>query len=335
MNPGLSVITINYNGMGFTLDCLRSLEKQSFKDFEVVVVDNGSSDGSAEAVERYLRESPLAGRAKFIPSGRNLGFAGGNNEGLRHASGECIVLLNNDAEADSRFLAELWLAASEHPEAGICAAKLIVHGSDVIDSAGDGFSNSLKGFKRGEGDRSASHGEQEYVFGACAGAALYRRRMLDEIGFLDEDFFINLEDVDMSFRAQLAGWKVLFVPTARVSHKVSTTIRTKSNTQAYYSLRNSEYVRFKNVPLGVFVRCLPAYLLGMASEFLYFAVRLGKFRLFFKAKLDAARGLPRLLGKRRRIMSMKKVSDRYILHMMTPFTEKNFFRKKFRKFIHG
>jgi len=335
MNPKLSVIIINYNGITVTLDCLRSLEKQSFKDFEVIVVDNGSVDGSAEAAERYLREGPLAGGVKFIPAGKNLGFAGGNNVGLRHASGEHIVLLNNDTEADARFLEELWLAADAHPEAGICAAKMIAHGSDLIDSAGDGFARYLRGYKRGEGESACSFSAEEYIFSGCAGAALYRREMIDEVGFLDEDFFINCEDVDLGFRAQLAGWKVLFVPTAVVGHKVSSTIKKMSDVQVYYSLRNSMFVMIKNVPFPVFVRCLPSFLVGAVTEFIHFAIAHGKFRIYFSAKADVLRMLPRMLKKRWDILSGKRVSSGYIFGMTTSVLFKGVFRKKLRKFLRG
>ena len=123
---------------------------------------------------------------------------------------------------------------------GICASKLIVYGTNIIDSAGDGFSTSLKGFKRGEGENATLYNKRENVFGACAGAAIYRRKMIEEIGFLDEDFFLILEDTDLNLRAQRHEWKVLYVPEAIVFHKVGYSIGNKSDKSYYYALRNNK-----------------------------------------------------------------------------------------------
>ena len=193
----------------------------------------------------------------------------------------------------------------------------------------------LKGFKNGEGEQSIKFNKQRFVFGACAGAALYRREMLEQIGFLDEDFFLIHEDTDLNFRAQLAGWKVLYVPTAVVHHKVRSSIGVMSDTAVYYSLRNSELVRIKNVSFGVFLRCFPEFILGVISEFLYFAVKHKRFRLYIKAKRDALKMLPRMWEKRKIIMKTKKVTDRYLLSLMTPIWQKDFFKAKLGKFLHG
>jgi GT2 family glycosyltransferase len=335
MDPKVSVIILNYNGKAFVLDCLMSLERQTFGDFEVIVVDNGSSDGSVEVIRKHLGDSPSASRLTLVATGKNLGFTGGNIEGLKHARGEYVLLLNNDTEADVSFFGELVRAMDAHPGVGMCASRMLLHGTDLIDSAGDGFSRYLKGYKRGEGERAERFDKEEYVFAACGGATLLRRKMIEEIGFLDDDFFINFEDVDLGFRAQLAGWKVRFVPAAVVRHKVSSSIGKLSDTQAYYSIRNSEFVRVKNVPLSVFIRCLPAYLAGVASEFYYFVLRHGRFRVYLRAKLDALRLMPGMLRKRRKIMSTKKVPSRYILQMMTPALDRDFLRRKGRKFFRG
>jgi len=173
------------------------------------------------------------------------------------------------------------------------------------------------------------------VFGACAGAAIYRRTMLDAIGFMDEDFFLIHEDTDLNFRAQLAGWKVLYVPSAIVYHKVRSTIGHMSNMAIYYSLRNTELTRFKNVPFCLFLWCLPYYALGIIIEFFYFGVKHKKLSLYLKAKIDAIRLLPKMLIKRRAIMSNKKVNNRYLFSILTPFWHKEFFFAKAKKFLKG
>ncbi len=333
MNPRVSIIIVNWNGEKFLPELFVSLKKQSFRDFEVVLVDNASSDGSKSLVKHLSQNSPFS--IRMVELSTNRGFAGGNIEGLKYCSGNYIALLNNDTVADENWLAELVEAIDTHPDVGICASKLIVHGTNIIDSAGDGYAKSLKGLKRGEGENSERFDQHEYVFGACGGAALYRREMIEEISFLDEDFFLIHEDTDFNFRAQLAGWKVLYVPTAVVHHKVRSSIGYMSDTAVYYTLRNSEFVRLKNVPFGVFLRCLPEFIIGMITEFIYFPIRHRQCKLYFKAKMDVVRVLPKLLRKRAVIMKNRKVSDCYIMNIMTPVWQRDFLMTKLKKLLHG
>jgi GT2 family glycosyltransferase len=325
----VSLIIVNYNGRQLLQACLASVLSQSFTDFEIIVVDNASQDGS---VEYLAREFP---QVKLILLPRNTGFAGGNNEGLKQAEGEFIALLNNDALADRAWLGKLVEGVKKNQGVGICASKMLVYGAPSIDSAGDGFATNLKGFKRGEGQSADQYSKEEYVFGACAGAALYRKKMLDEIGFFDESFFLLHEDTDLNLRAQLAGWKVLYVPSAVVYHKVRSSIGNMSDLAVYYALRNSELVRLKNVPLALFLRCLPAFLAGLIADFFFFAVKHGKLKLYFKAKIDVMKKLRIIIGKRRTIMRMRKVDSKYLYTMMTPVWDRMFFLSKLKKVLHG
>lgn len=333
--PRVSIIIVNYNGKGFITDCLKTLERQSFKDFEAVVVDNGSSDNSLHEIQRFLEKSSISSLVKLIPLNENLGFAGGNLEGLKYAEGEYIALLNNDTESDKMWLEELVKEMESDSKVGICASKLIFYGTDIIDSAGDGFSTALRGFKGGEGEKIFLYDKKEYIFGACAGGSLYRRKMIEEVGFLDKDFFLIHEDTDLNLRAQLYGWKVLYVPTALVYHKCRSSIGHMSDTAVYYSLRNSEFVRIKNVPFGLFLRYLPDFILGAIIEFIYFAVKHGQFRLYFKAKKDVVRMLPTILKKRSIIMKNKKVTNSYLRSIMTPLWQWSFFKSKAKKLVNG
>lgn len=333
--PKVSVIIVNYNGTGLSVECLKSIEKQSFKNLEVIIVDNASSDGSFYEIQRFLKERSRGFQVKLIPLDDNTGFSGGNIVGLKHASGEYIALLNNDTEPDERWLEELVNAMDNAPEAGICASKLIVYGTDIIDSASDGFSTSFKGFKRGEGESSSIYDKQEYIFGACAGAALYRRSMIEKIGFLDEDFFLIHEDTDLNLRAQIYGWKVLFVPTAVVYHKVRSSIGNMSKMAVYYTLRNSEFVRIKNIPASLFIRRIPQLFLGMIAEIAYFAIRHHRPFLYLKAKMDVVKMLPAMLKKRKAIMGSMQITDEELLKIMAPVFERKFLKKKIRKFIFG
>jgi len=329
--PKVSLIVVNFNGLAVIQACLKAIAGQRFKDFELILLDNGSADCSLEDVKKLTCSAAFSHPVKIISLVANRGFAGGNIAALKHASFDFIALLNNDAEPDKSWLGNLVRAMEAAPDVGICASKMIVFGTEVIDSAGDGFSTNLKGFKRGEGLSSSSYDEQAYVFGACAGAALYRRKMLDEIGFFDEDFFLIHEDTDLNFRAQLAGWKVLYVPTAIAYHKVRSTIGDMSDVAIYYTLRNCEFVRIKNIPFLLFLRYLPVYIFGTIADFFYFAVKHRKPGLYIKAKIDVLKKLGMMLDKRKEIMSMKKVSDGYLRSMMTPVWEREFFLKKLKK----
>jgi len=333
--PRVSVIVVNFNGKGIISGCLSALMAQSFKDFEALVVDNGSPDDSLNEIKDFLKETAIAPRIKLISLHRNLGFAGGNLEGLRKAKGEYIALLNPDTEPGEKWLERVVGAMDSDPGVGICASKLVVYGTDIIDSAGDGFSRFLKGLKRGEGEKIFSYNQKEYIFGACAAAALYRRRMIEEVGFLDEDFFLIHEDTDLNLRAHLYGWKVLYAPEAIVYHKVRSTIGNMSDTAIYYTLRNTEFVRIKNIPLAVFQRCLVEFFIKTVLEFIYFALKHKKMRLYFGAKLDALKMLPRMLQKRKVIMKERKADNRHLLVLMTPAWEKHFFKSKIDKFLNG
>jgi hypothetical protein len=328
------VIVINYNGSSETIECLRALEKQTFSEFEIILIDNASLDNSVIQLNDFLRSYPLSSSVRFVRLETNRGFAGGNIEGMKYADGRFVALLNNDTIPDKTWLEELVTNMENHSGVGICASKLLMYNSDRIDSAGDGYTRTLKGFKNGEGDQSIKFNTQRLVFGACAGAALYRREMLDQIFFLDEDFFLIHEDTDLNFRAQLAGWKVLYVPTAVVHHKVRSSIGNMSDLAVYYTLRNSEFVRIKNVPFWVFMRCVPEFILGVISEFLYFAIKHKKLKLFMKAKMDAIKMFPRMWQKRKIIIRTRKVSNVYLLSLMTPIWQKDFFKVKLGKFLH-
>jgi len=327
--PSISIIIVNYNGGHLLTACLETIHAQSFKEFEIILADNASTDGSVT----YVQDTFPA--VKIVALSSNIGFAGANIAGLQYAKGDFIMLLNNDVEVDKNCIANLYYAMDADPRIGICATKMIEYGKDIIDSAGDGFSTNLKGFKRGEGENEGKYDTGEFVFGACAGAALYRRRMLEEIGFLDEDFFLIQEDTDLNFRAQLAGWKVVYVPSAVVYHKVRSTIGHMSDMAIFYSLRNSELVRIKNVPFSLFLRCLPEFAIGEILDFIYFALKHGKFQTYVKAKIDVLKSLRKTLEKRKDIMKRIKVDNKYLYNIMTPAWNKKFLTMKIKKFLYG
>lgn len=326
-SPEVSVIIVNWNGERFIHDCFDALKAQSFRDFEVVFVDNASSDNSV-ALARELIPG-LGFSVKLVELAENTGFTGGNNEGLRHCSGRYIALLNNDTVASEGWLEALVRAMDAHPEVGICASKLIVAGTDIIDSAGDGVFSNLRTFKRGMGEPAASYDKEEYVFSACAGAALYRRQMIDEIGFLDDDFFLLAEDVDLGFRAQLAGWKSLYVPQSVIQHKVGASIKKLSGAAIKHSVRNERILIAKNVPLSLLLKHLPLYVLEEIVFSIRHHLKSHTLRAYVKGNYEFIRALPRHLAKRKRIMRTRKGTDSYIESFLVPVLP--FYKEKLKR----
>ncbi|GAB6265112.1 MAG: glycosyltransferase family 2 protein [Methanothrix sp.] len=290
----ISVIVLNYNGKGFLNSCLSSLASQTYSDFEVIVVDNGSRDGSPEYIEENYPWVRLAKNEE------NLGFAGGTNAGIRAAKGEFILTLNNDSRADSRFIEEL-IKPMADPEVGVCAAKMLFP-DGRINSAGICISRSGAAWDRGmfEPDRGQYEFVEE-VFGACAGAALYRRDMMDEIGLFDEDFFLYLEDVDLAFRARLAGWKCIYVPGAMVIHHHGGTAGVGSDLAVYYGNRNIVWYPIKDFPFRLLVTSLPFILARNLAVIPYYALR-GQGGVILKSKLDALKGVVKMMGKRKDVV---------------------------------
>ncbi|MDE2058819.1 MAG: glycosyltransferase family 2 protein [candidate division NC10 bacterium] len=304
--PCVTVIAVNWNGKELLAACFQALRQQTFRDFEILLVDNGSTDGSVEFVTAGFPEVDV------IALDENLGFSAANNIGIRHARGGYIALLNSDTEVEPRWLEELVNALDARPEIGFCASKMLLWQTrEIADTCGDFYTVEGIAGKIGHLEHAAQYNQPREVFGACAGAAIYRKSMLDDIGLLDEDFFLAHEDTDLSFRAQLMGYKCLYVPTAIVYHHLSATIGADSNTYIYYGHRNNEYVYIKNMPLLLLLKYWPWHLLFDFLLLLFFFPR-GKALPFLKAKGAALRGFPRMLKKRRQIQRACRVSTRDI-----------------------
>ena len=255
--PLVSVILVNYNGRPFLGPCLEALRGQSFADFETVLVDNGSSDGSAEWVARHHPE------VRLLAQERNLGFAAGNNVGIAAARGEFVVLLNNDTRAEAGFLQALVEAAQSDPTIGMVAGVLVfAHRPERINSAGlrvqwDGV---VLDERCGELRESLPQGPVE-VFGPSGGAALYRRSMLAEVGPFRPEFFAYLEDADLAWRGRLAGWRCLLAPQAVVQHVYSATSSGDPSFKSFHLARNRLLLLYLDLPAGLWWRYGP-FILG-------------------------------------------------------------------------
>lgn len=289
----VSVIVVNHNGRAFLDKCLGSLRRQSYPSIEVLLVDNGSSDGSVEFVrERYPE-------VKIIENEENIGFAGANNVGIRAAHGELVATLNNDTEVVPGWLEALVGAMLSGKDVGMCASKMLrMDDPGIIDSTGICISRSGASWDRGMFERDMGQYEaMEEVFGPCAGAALYRRSMLDEVGLFDEDFFAYMEDVDLAFRARLKGWKCLYVPKAVVYHHHGGTAGYMSDLSVYYDNRNIIWNFIKNYPAPLLLTSL-IWVIGRNLAVLpYYALK-GHGRAALRAKVDALKGLPAMVAGR-------------------------------------
>ncbi len=308
----ISVIIVNWNGKHLLDDCLRSILAQTYRNYEIIVVDNGSHDGSVEYIAAAYPSVVI------VPLTENRGFTGGNIAGLQQAKGRYIVLLNNDALLCQDWIVQMVTALEGDESVGYGASKILIAGTSKIDSAGDCFTTAFNGTKIGEYEEESTYTERRYIPGACAAAVIYKRKMLDEIGFLDDEFFFNHEDTDLNLRAWLAGWKCIFVPEAVVYHKVSATVGEYSSTAVYYFARNIEWVWIKNIPLNLILRYLPQKLIYEIASFGFFCILKKKWRPFMKGKIDAFLKLPSMLKKRKIIQRSVKLTDPQIKRELMP-----------------
>jgi GT2 family glycosyltransferase len=308
--PEVSVIVVNYNGRKWLDGCLSALRRQEGAGIEAVVVDNGSSDGSAEFVARY---HPWA---SLLTLERNLGFAGGNNAGAAVARGRYLAFLNNDTDADPGWVASLLSALDADAGAGLATSRIVSLDDGVtLDSAGDGYLRAGGAFKRGHGQPDAAFLAPQEVFGACGAAFMIRRVVFEEIGGFDEDFFLVYEDVDLSYRAQIAGYRCLYVPGAVVRHAVSATLGRGSRMSAFYGQRNLEWVYLKNTPWPLLLRTGPSHVLYSLAGGLFMAFN-RQFGTWLTAKWAALAGLPRLLRKRVLVQKSRRAEIRRLWSLM-------------------
>ncbi len=301
--PEISVIIVNWNGKHLLEACLSALRRQTFRDFETIFVDNGSRDGSAQYVRSYFPE------VKVLALEKNLGFTGGNIAGYKFATGKLIVLLNNDTEVNPRWLEAINNGSKAYPEAGSFASKMMYF-DDRHRVENCGFDVDIAGttveIGRDEWD-APKWSLPRKVFGACGGAAAYRRSMLDHIGFLDPALFMIYEDVDLSFRAQLCGYECVYLPQAVVYHRYRSTLGTQPALQVFYAQRNIDLVFLKNFPLRLILRSAPRRLLYELGSALYF-LRLGSGSAFMRAKFHVLTELPSVLAKRKAVQKLRVLS---------------------------
>jgi GT2 family glycosyltransferase len=321
MGSLISVIILNYNGKDYIEECLDSVLDQTYEPLEIIVVDNASIDSSLEILkEKY------SSKIKLIESNTNLGFAGGNNLALDYTKGEFIALLNNDAVADRRWIEEFMSAVNRCDGTfGMWASKILFYDDrEIIDTAGhliypDGLN---RGRGKGEKDKG-QYDKEEEVFFPSGCAAIYRKEMLDIIGFFDPDFFAYGDDTDLGMKARIAGWKCIYVPKSVVYHHSSAASGKYSPLKAYLVERNRLWVLIKYFPLR-YILLSPFYTVLRWILQLYGALTgkgaAGRFTeqyslwklisVLLRACFDAIRGSLKMIRKRLALNKIKKTSRR-------------------------
>jgi len=308
-NPLIEIIIPNWNGERLLAECLRSLSQQTFSDFRVIVVDNGSKDASVAMVERDFSQ------VKILKFNKNTGFSVAVNRGISEARSPWILLLNNDMEVAPDCLENLLLAIEKYKNYQFFALKMLnFYQRNVLDGAGDAVLRGGVGYRLGTMESDSEYYSRDRdTFGVCAGAGLYKRELFEKIGFFDPEFFAYLEDVDLNMRARRRGMRCKFIHSAVVYHIGSATSGSKINDLTIrLSTRNNFYVLLKNYSLWMFIRFFPAIIVFQLMWAL-FVCKKGMIVPYIKGVWSAAKTSSSFMDKRREI-----------IHSLDNITEKEF-----------
>ncbi|MDW2799623.1 glycosyltransferase family 2 protein [Clostridium boliviensis] len=264
MPKKVTIIIPNYNGLKFMEPCFKALKAQSDQNFELLVVDNGSTDGSVN----WLKDHQIP--SIFLEE--NTGFSGAVNIGIQESATPYVILLNNDTEPEPDYVKEMVKAIERSPKIFSVSSKMIqLYHKDLMDDAGDMYSVLGWAYQRGVGQKSNGYKKACRVFSACAGAAIYRREVFGKIGGFDEMHFAYLEDMDVGYRARIWGYENWYCPKAVVYHVGSGTSGSKYNSfKVKLAARNNLYLNYKNMPLLQLILNLIPLLAGMAVKYLFF-----------------------------------------------------------------
>ena len=262
-----TIIIPNYNGLKFMDECIRSLNAQTYPNFRTLVVDNGSTDGSVE----WLKEHQID--TIFLPE--NTGFSGAVNVGIKAADTPYVLLLNNDVRVDEYFVAEMVRAIGQSERIFSVSSRMIqMYHPDRLDDAGNYYCALGWAYARGKGKDIHTYEKEEKIFASCAGAAIYRKKIFDELGYFDEEHFAYLEDMDVGYRARIYGYENWYAPDAMVYHVGSGTSGSRYNQfKIRYSSRNNIYLIYKNMPVLQIIINLPFLVAGFGIKILFFTLK--------------------------------------------------------------
>lgn len=301
--PFISIIIINWNSAAYLPRCLDSISVQTYPNFEVILIDNGSKNSSIVGLEENY--SSIVVRTEYLKS--NLGFAVANNIGSRLARGQWLALLNADAFPEPNWLESLVKASEIYPNAFFASRQIQANNPMYLDGEGDNYHVSGYAWRNNYGQPDNSDYQFENVFSACGAAALYPRQEFLEAGGFDENYFSYHEDVDLGFRLRLRGLSCVLVPQAIVRHVGSASTGKKSDFSIYYGHRNLVWTYFKDMPSVLFWSYLPLHIAVNFFFLIYFTLK-GHGRVIWRAKLDAIRDLPAILRKRHAVQLQRRIS---------------------------
>lgn len=271
---GVSVVIPNYNGKKYFKACMESLMEQSLKPEEIIIIDNASTDGSVEYIKDNYSEV-----VTLVCMDENYGFDVAVNEGIKRNKSEFVALLNNDTELDKDWLLELYKSIKSDETIFSCCSKMLRYSErNIIDDAGDEYTILGWGSKIGDGKPSEMYNESREVFSACAGAAIYRCSILDEIGLFDENFFAYLEDIDICLRARIYGYKNYYSAKSKIYHIGSATSGSRHNAfKVKLAARNNIFLIYKNMPNFQIAVNFIFIAIGIVVKWIYFSMKgLGK-----------------------------------------------------------
>ncbi len=310
----VTVIIITWNKLQLLKECLKSLKKQSFKPIQIIVVDNGSTDGTLEFLHHQYSQ------IKIISFQKNLGFSKAANEGIKASGTEYLILLNNDTVVDKDFIKYLVVALDKHKDScGVTARIINFFDKNILASAGDAMNDTGQAFSRGLGDNINNWNKSDEVFLITGGASIFRKKSFRKIGYFDEDYFFSGEDSDWCFRAQLAGYKFWYEPKALVSHHHKATSKNLSKRINYFHFRNMTITIMKNFPWGLFFkkwRFITIPLIHL-NTIIYLTFK-GYLKEALLADFWIISHLAQIIKKRRLIQSNRKVSVNYINEWLQP-----------------
>lgn len=335
----VAIIIVNWDGEKYLKNCLDSVFRQTYKNYEVILVDNGSKDGSQNFIKKKYP------KVRLIELNYNSGFAKGNNIGIKEAfkdeSVEYIVCLNNDTIVDKKWLKYLVKTVNKHKDAGMIASKAFFKDGKTIQNCGLSLEKGVKniyigGISLGFGKREfevPQYDKELQIFAPGGVASLYKRKMLEQIGLFDEDYFAYCEDLDLGFRGQLKGWKCYLSPKSKLIHLRSQTGGVASNFKVYMMEKNVCFTAIKNFPVGFLIK-FPYYNFKVKLALLNSSnISVKKFKqknstlsfiaLFVKTYFSILVNLPRMLIKRFKIQKNKKVTNEEIEKWFTKFNRGN------------